>query len=150
MTGRHVFPVVLGALLLALGWQTLRTTDRLHAGRTLALVEARTQAAIARGRAPSTMFAEHLALLATAADLDPLEIGIPIAQGAQFLLLRRPDEAIAAYQSAAALEPRPEIDLNLGRAYWMKGAREEARAAFTRALRLNPRLKDEIPAGALD
>jgi tetratricopeptide (TPR) repeat protein len=81
---------------------------------------------------------------------DPLEIGVPIARGSQYLLLRRPDEAIAAYREAAALEPRPEIDLNLGRALWMKGDKEAARQALQRAVRLNPALRAEVPSGSLD
>jgi Flp pilus assembly protein TadD len=96
------------------------------------------------------MFAENLSWLDRAAQLDPLEIGIPIARGSQYLLLRRPDEAIAAYREAAALEPRPEIDLNLGRALWMRGDKDAARQAFRRAVRLNPALRAEVPTGSLD
>jgi hypothetical protein len=136
--------------MLALVWQTFRARDRLEASRLLAQVEARTRSAINVGRAPSTLFAEHLAWLDVAARLDPLEIGIPIAKGTQFLLLRRPSEALAAYRAAAALEPRPEIDLNMGRALLMQGSDVEARAAFTRAVRLDPHLRAEIPAGVLD
>ncbi len=150
MTGRQIFPLVLVALLLALGWQTRRAVDRISASQLLAQVEARTLAAVQAKHAPSTMFAEHLAWLDTAARLDPLEIGVPIARGSQFLLLRRPEDALAAYLQAAALEPRPEIDLNIGRALWMQGQREQARAAFTRAVRLNPHLRAEVPAGALN
>jgi tetratricopeptide (TPR) repeat protein len=82
--------------------------------------------------------------------MDPLEIGIPMARGTQFLLLRRPDDALKAYREAAALEPRPEIDLNIGRALLQKGDKPEARAAFLRAVQLNPRLRAELPPGALD
>jgi len=150
MTGRRLFPFVFATLLVALGWQTLRAMDRITASRLLARVEARTLAAVQARHAPSTMFAEHLSWLDTAARLDPLEIGIPIARGSQFLLLRRPTEALAAYREAAALEPRPEIDLNIGRALWMQGAHDEARAAFKRAVQLNPQLRTEVPPGGLD
>jgi tetratricopeptide (TPR) repeat protein len=148
VTGRRLFPIVFGALLLALGWQTWRSFDRLTASLLLARVEARTVAAIQARHAPSTMFVEHLEWLEIAAQRDPLEIGVPIARGSQYLLLRHPDEALAAYRAAAALEPRPEIDMNIGRALWMQGAHDEARRAFTRAVRLNPQLRSEVPPGA--
>ncbi len=148
MTGRGLHALLLVVTLAALEWQTQRVRDRLEAGRLLAQVEARTQAALARRRAPSTMFGEHLAMLERARALDPLEIGVPIARGAQYLLLRRPEEAIAAYREAAALEPRPEIDINLGRALMMQGDMAAARRAFARAVRLNPALAAEIPPEA--
>ncbi len=148
MTGKSLHVALVALLAVALAWQTARTRDRLEAGRLLAQVEARTQEALARRRAPSTMFAEHLAWLDRAAQLDPLDVGIPIARGTQYLLLRRPDEAVAAYEAASRLEPRPEIDLNLGRALWMKGDHTRARAVFARAIRLNPLLAGEVPAEA--
>lgn len=150
MTGRRVCLVVMAVALVALGWQTRRAADRLYAGRLLARVEARTQAALAARRAPSTMFAEHLAWLDEAGRRDPLEIGVPLARGAQYLLLRRPADAIAAYRVAEQLEPRPEVALNLGRALWMQGDRDGAAAAFRRAVTLNPLLRTEVPPGVLD
>lgn len=150
MSGRTATVVLLAAALLALIWQTGRTVDRIQAGRLLARVEARTQAAIQTGRAPSTLFAEHLAWLDEARRRDPLEIGVPLARGAQFLLLRRPEEALVAYQDAEALEPRPEIALNMGRALWMLGRSDDARAAFARAVALDPRLQREVPPGIVE
>jgi Flp pilus assembly protein TadD len=150
MSGRRLFPVLIVFLVIALGWQTVRMRNRIVASRLLALVESRTRAAIAARRAPSTLFAEHLVWLDRAERLDPLEIGVPIARGAQYLLLRRPDEATAAYRAAAALEPRPEIDLNLGRALLLRGDREAARLSFARAVRLDPRLRGEVPPDMLD
>ena len=145
MTGRHLFPPVAIALLLALGWQTLRWQHRLEASAIVARVEAQTQAAIARRRAPSTLFAGHLADLDRAWRLAPSDVSVPIAVGAQYLLLRRADDAINAYAIANALEPRPEIDLNLGRAYLLRDDVPRARAAFARAIRLNPVLAREVP-----
>lgn len=150
VTGRQLFPLVAFAIAAAIVGQTLRARDRVEAGRLLAQVEARTMAAVQARRAPSTMFSENLSWLDRAAHLDPLEIGIPIARGSQYLLLRRADEAIAAYREAAALEPRPEIDLNLGRALWMRGDKDAARKVLERAVRLNPALRAEVPAGSLD
>jgi tetratricopeptide (TPR) repeat protein len=142
--------IVAAVLVVALMWQTMRVRDRIEAGRLLARVEARTLAAVSAGRAPSTMFGEHLQWLDRAARLDPSEIGIPLARGTQFLLLRRPAEAIASYEAALALEPRPEIHLNPGRAFLLQGDRTRARAAFTRAVELNPLLRAEVPPGGLD
>lgn len=139
---------MLVVLALALGGQTMRVRDRIEAGALLARVERRTQDAVARRRAASTMFAEHLDWLDRARRLDSLDVGVPIARGAQFLLLRRPADAIEAYADAAQLEPRPEIDLNLGRAYWMAGDQAQAREHFARAVRLNPRLLTEVPIEA--
>jgi tetratricopeptide (TPR) repeat protein len=150
VTGRQVFPFVFAALIAALGAQTLRVRDRIEASRLLAQVEAQTIAAVQARHAPSTMFVQHLQWLDRAQQLDPLEIGIPIARGAQYLLLRQADPAIAAYREAAALEPRPEIDLNLGRALLMRGDKDGARLAFARAIALNPTLRNEVPPGGLD
>jgi O-antigen ligase len=147
---RYLFPIVVVALLPALAWQTMRMRNRLTAAVLLARVETRTLAAIQMRRAPSTLFAENLAWLDEARRRDPLEIGVPMARGTQFLLLHQPDAALAAYREAAALEPRPEIDLNIGRALWMKGEQDDARAAFARALRLDPWLRSEVPPGALE
>lgn len=150
LSGRQLFPFIFVGLIAAVGWQTLRASDRITSSRLLGQVEARTLAAIQLRRAPSTLFTQHLAWLDIAGRLDPLEIGVPMARGSQFLLLRRPDEALAAYREAAALEPRPEIDLNIGRALWMRGSKEEARVAFARAVKLNPVLIGGVPAGLLD
>ena len=57
----------------------------------------------ARRRASSTMFNEHFVWLDRARQLAPAEVGVPIARGAQFLLLRRPADALAAYDEAAVV-----------------------------------------------
>lgn len=148
MSGRTARALALVVAVSALAWQTQRAIHRLEAGRLLAQAEARTLAAIQARRVSSQVFAEHLAWLERAAALDPLEVGVPIARGTQYLLLKRPQEALAAYREAAALEPRPEIDLNLGRALWMAGDTEAARAAFARAVAGNPLLQTQVPPEA--
>jgi tetratricopeptide (TPR) repeat protein len=148
MSGRVARVVALVLAVAALVWHTQRALDRLEAGRLLAQVEARTLAAIQARRVSSQLFAEHLAWLDRAASLDPLEVGVPIARGTQYLLLKRPHEAVAAYRAAAALEPRPEVDLNLGRALWMAGEQEAARSAFARAVAGNPLLLPQVPPEA--
>jgi tetratricopeptide (TPR) repeat protein len=143
-----VWPVVT-LLALALVGQTVRWRDRLTAGRLLREVEALTMAAMSTRQLTEPLLFRNLEVLRTAAPKDPVEVGIPIATGTQYLLLRRNDAAIRAYEKAVALEPRPEGYLNLGRSQLAAGRREEARANFQRAVRLDPRLISEIPEGAL-
>ena len=139
-----VWPVAL-ALLVGLLWQTDRWRDRMTASRALRQVELLTMAALSSGRAPRGLIPANLEALRRAAALDPLEVGIPIARGSQHLLLRNHRAAIEAYEEAARLEPRPEIDLNLGRALLDAGRPEEARVHFQRAVRLSPHLASLVP-----
>ena len=71
------------------------------------------------------------------------EVGIPLARGSVNYLLGRLDPAIAAYREALALEARPEIHLNLGRALRAQGLLAEAERELARAVRLDPRLAAE-------
>ena len=139
-----VWPQAL-ALLVRLLWQTGRWRDRMTASRALRQVEFLTMAAVSSGRAPRALIPANLETLRRAASLDPLEVGIPIARGTQYLLLRNHRAAIESYEEAARLEPRPEIDLNLGRVLLDAGRTEEARAAFQRAVRLSPHLASVVP-----
>lgn len=141
-----LFWVLLPLLVLALLGQTDRARDRLNAGRLLRQTEILTMAAIQRGQVPAGLFGANLQTLGRAAELDPLEIGIPIARGSQYLLLRNGSSAAAAYREALELEPRPEIYLNLGRAALASNDREQARRHFRTALRLDPRLLPYVPA----
>ena len=50
--------------------------------------------------------------------------------------------------SCEKLEPRPEGYLNLGRAQWFAGRRDEARLSFATAVRLDPRLASQVPGDA--
>jgi tetratricopeptide (TPR) repeat protein len=106
-------------------------------------------AAASSGQAPRGLLPANLEALRQAAALDPLEVGIPIARGSIFYLLGSPQSALDAYRQAEALEPRPEIDLNIGRALLQSGQTEEARAAFRRAVRLAPHLAPVVPSGML-
>ncbi|HVR96942.1 MAG TPA: hypothetical protein VMW27_10025 [Thermoanaerobaculia bacterium] len=148
MKGRIlVWPLVI-ALALALLAQTDRWRDRMLASRLLRQVEILSNQAIAAGRAPRGLMASNLEALRRAAALDPVEIGIPIARGSQFLLLGSPQSAIDSYREAERLEPRPETHMNLGRALLMTGEVEEARRQFALGVRLDPRLAAEVPAAA--
>jgi tetratricopeptide (TPR) repeat protein len=132
-------------VLLALLAQTGRLRDRLTAGRMLRQVELLSMAAIARNQLPRGLVAANLELLRRASALDPTEIGIPIARGTQYLLLSNGSSAAQAYSEALALEPRPEVYLNLGRALATDGRVEEAREQFRIALRLDPNLAPVVP-----
>ena len=132
-------------VLLALLAQTGRLRDRLTAGRMLRQVELLSMAAIARNQLPRGLVAANLELLRRASTLDPTEIGIPIARGTQYLLLSNGSSAAQAYSEALALEPRPEVYLNLGRALATDGRVEEAREQFRIALRLDPNLAPVVP-----
>ena len=145
MKGRILVWPLVAVLALALAGQTVRWRSRMEAGRLLARVEALTLAAAQQGKAPRGLLQVNLEALRRAAALDPVEVGVPIARGSQHLLFGSPEAAIDAYRAAAALEPRPEIYLNLGRAEWVGRRPDEARHDFALALRLDPRLAQVVP-----
>ena len=128
------------ALAVALGGQTVRLRDRLLANRLLRQVQGLTVAAANAGRLSSGLVAANLAALRRAAELDPTDVQILTTRASQFMLLERPQAALAAYQEALALEPRPEIYLNIARAYLAAGDMPRAQATFERARRLDPQL----------
>ncbi len=135
----------LAALALALAFQSVRLRDRLQASSLLRRAEARTLAAAATGRIASTLLQQNLLDLERAARLDPVEVGIPLARGSQFLLMRRAAAAIESYERALALEPRPEIYLNRARARLLAGEAAAAEEDFARAARLDPALRISRP-----
>jgi tetratricopeptide (TPR) repeat protein len=139
-----VWPLV-AVLALALAAQTVRWRGRMEAGRLLAQVETLSMAVARQGKAPRRLLQVNLDALRRAAALDPVEVGVPIARGSQHLLFGSPEAAIEPYRAAAALEPRPEIYLNLGRAEWLSRRPEDARRDFALALRLDPRLAELVP-----
>ena len=142
-----VLLVVLAAALLA---QTVRTVDRLSAGAALRRAEVRTLAAVRRsGPAAGTLLRAELSRLEQARERDPGEVGIPLAIGSLHLLLGANEQAVTAYEEALALEPRPEIYLNLGRAHLAAGRPDEARESFALAVELQPLLENDVPAGRL-
>jgi tetratricopeptide (TPR) repeat protein len=144
VTGRALAWGLSAALGLFLLGQTVRWRDRMLAGRLLRQVEGVSLAVVA-GQAPKGLLGGNLQLLRRAAALDPVEVGIPIARGSQHLLLGSPDAAIEAYREAMALEPRPEIYLNLGRAEQAAGRPEEAQRDFKTAVQLDAKLAQYVP-----
>jgi len=145
MKGRLLVWPLMAVLLLALAGQWLRGSARLRAGRLLAQVEELTTAALAQGSTPRGLLRANLDALRQAAALDPVEVGVPIARGTQYLLFGDPEMAVEAYRAALALEPRPEIYLNLGRAESAARRPEDARRDYGLALRLDPRFLLTVP-----
>jgi tetratricopeptide (TPR) repeat protein len=137
-------------LLLAAGLalETERARRLMRASRLLNAAERTTVALAARGRLPGALLWANLRLLREAEELDPASVGVVVAAAGQQLLLDRPQEAVATYRRALALEPRPEVWINLGRAQWAAGERDEALASWTAAVRLDRRLLDGVPPEA--
>lgn len=148
MKGKDFAFLLVASLGICLVWQTLRWRDRMEASRVLRQVELVSMAAAVRGEASPPLLARNMESLRRIAPKDPVEVGIPIALGTQYLFLSRFDRAAEAYREAVELEPRPEGYLNLGRAQWLAGRTDEARQSFATAIRLDPRLESELPRGA--
>lgn len=146
---RRWLPIVLAALAFAaLVAQTVRASERLRTSRLLKLVEAVTPQAARAGAPGRTALAHQLQLLRAAQKQEPSNVALVSAAAAQLYLLGRLDEAEAEYRRALAIEPRAEIWLGLGRTLWQKGEPAGAQQVFRRAVALNPRLADQIPAAA--
>jgi tetratricopeptide (TPR) repeat protein len=150
MKSRVLVWPLLGLLLAGLALQSLRLRGRLFASKLINQVEAIAMAAAGAGPgAIERVLPYGLAALRRAGEADPLAVEVPLSRGSLFLLARRPEEAIAAYQRAAALEPHPEIYLHLGDALLAAGQLEEARRNYRIALLLDPWLRSSVPAGVL-
>jgi hypothetical protein len=68
-----------------------------------------------------------------------------VLAGSARLVANRPKEALDFYRDAMATGERAEIDLNVGRALALAGARPEAQSALLRALWISPALASAIP-----
>jgi tetratricopeptide (TPR) repeat protein len=146
--GRTLAALLTLLLVLATVGQSVRWRNRMTANRLLGRVEQLTLAAVRYGKAPVKLLADNLEALRRAAPLDPVEVGIPMARGTQYLFLTRLDPAISSYQEALALEPQSAGYFALGRAQWLAGRQDEARRNFALALRLAPGLASQLPPGA--
>jgi tetratricopeptide (TPR) repeat protein len=150
MKSRLLVWPLLGLLLAGLALQSLRLRGRLLASKLINQVEAVAMAAAGAGPgAIERVLPYGLAALRRAGEADPVAVEVPLSRGSLFLLARRPEEAIAAYRRAAALEPHPEIYLHLGEALLAAGQLEEARRNFRIVLLLDPWLRSSVPAGVL-
>lgn len=145
MSGRWLSWMLAVLFLVAAFWQHARGRDRLRASALLREAEAISLGLLTAGQAPRAYLQQNIRNLRLAADLDPLEVGVPLALGSQFLLLSSPQAAAEAYREALAVEPRPEIYLNLGKALYLAGRKEEARENFDRAVALDWHLEAEVP-----
>jgi cytochrome c-type biogenesis protein CcmH/NrfG len=132
--------------LAALGFGSLRGRDRWQASRTLSTVERISLQMIQSGKATVPALLANAKALERAERQDPANVAIILSRGSQYLLLNRPGSAIEIYEQALALEPRPEVYLNLGRAYWLLGRKGRAQTLFAQAIRLDPFLAGQIPA----
>ena len=65
--------------------------------------------------------------------------------GAALLLGRQPEQALERYREALKLGERPEIDVNVGRAYASLGRDDHAMAAFLRAGWVSPAVLAWLP-----
>lgn len=148
MRGKLVASLLAVALLVALVGQTVRLGDRVRASRVLRQVELVTVELARRNRLPPALLWRQVRLLEEAARLDPTAAEIELARGGQLLLLGRPEEAVEAYARALAIEPRPEIYLNLGRALAASGDEAAALDAFERAIVLAPGMLSQVPAAS--
>ena len=150
MKSRVLVWPLLGLLLAGLVLQSLRLRGRLFASKLISQVEAVAMAAAGAGPgAIERVLPYGLAALRRAGEADPVAVEVPLSRGSLFLMARRPEEAIAAYRRAAALEPHPEIYLHLGDALLAAGQLEEARRNYRIALLLDPWLRSSVPAGVL-
>lgn len=70
--------------------------------------------------------------------------------GSALLLARQPDRALEKYREALALGERPEIDVNVGRAYASLGRNDRATAAFVRAGWVSPGVLTLLPPSVGD
>lgn len=136
--------VIVALLVVLLGLDLWGGLRRLQASRLLRQVEELTLA-VAAQRVSANHLQKNLENLERAAELDPLLVGVPLAQGGQYLLLGRTGEAVEAYHRALDLEPRPEIYLNLGRAHMQAGREVPGRQAVKKAVTLDWHLQKEIP-----
>ncbi len=147
MTRRRL---LLLAVVLQVAWvgvHVRRGLGRWEADRILKAVESSTAQAVAAKRVAPAVLLRNVERLERAERLSPASAPIRLIKGSQYLLLGRYEPAIAAYESALRLEPRPEIHLNLGRALWRAGRKVEASENFARAVRLDPSLIHELPPG---
>lgn len=146
VTGRLCFWLLLPLLAAALALHSRQAYGQWRASRVLAAVETVTQQASRNGRLPPQLGGHHLRLLREAAVLNPAQVDVPVAKGWQYLLMKRPQAAVRAFDEALDLEPRAEVYANLGQAHLAAGDRDAAREAFRRAITLDPSLYYELPA----
>ncbi|MEM8997818.1 MAG: hypothetical protein AAGF23_23755, partial [Acidobacteriota bacterium] len=111
--------------------------DLLGASRLVAVAEASILQVAQAGTVPPALLPRNLELLRRAAEMDPAEVGVPIAEGGHFLLLKRHGAAVRSYERAAELEMRSEVFANLARVYLQTGDRDLAIESMETAIVLD-------------
>ncbi|MEO6027324.1 MAG: O-antigen ligase family protein, partial [Candidatus Binatia bacterium] len=144
--GRRVLAIL---TVLVLGAALVPELSRYAAERRLADATQAIAAVAAGGRvvpaeAPTL---DRLGAVARAtADANPSDTRGLIAAGTAALVAGKPGAAQTWYRAALARGERPEIDLNLARAFALDGRREQAEAALLRAAWLSPVLLGTLPS----
>lgn len=138
MKGRTLAGILVLVAVAALVFQTRRAGDRIGASKTLLRAEQETLASSSSGQLDPLVLRTNLVLLRAAAKQDPVEVRIPIAIGTMHLLLRSPNEAVAAYRRALEVEERYEIYQNLAEAQRRAGNLKGAQRSHYKALKLAP------------
>ena len=144
---RWPWAVASAVVLIALVLTTQRSLDRVAASRLLFTTEARAARIAAEPQSENSrrMLGNGLRSLQQARKLDPAEVRIPMAMAGHYLLLGNEESAIQWYETSLELEARPETYFNLGLAHLQSGDRTAAREAFTRAVRLDPSRRQDLP-----
>jgi hypothetical protein len=137
-------------LALALLVQAQRTRTALLTERIL--ISAQAEATMLASRtAPrrTERLARNLAALQRAFERRPFDERLPLAIGSYHLLAGRPQSAEEWYRKGLAIEVRPELLLNLGRALHQQGREDEAQAYLARLQKLEPHRR-KAPSAALE
>ncbi len=112
---------------------------RLHAARLMVV------SAVGSGGAGSEPVPPAASLAASAAGALPGDSRALIVAGSAYLVARRPGPALGFYRGALTRGERPEILLNMGRAYMLLGRRDLAQAALLRAGWVSPLMLAALP-----
>lgn len=126
-------------------FQGKRALNLLIASGSLNQLEGRTQQIASFGSRGRPILQQNLQILKKIEKMNPSDVGIEVARAGQYLVMGRNSEAIVSYKKALEFEPRPEIYLNLARAYLAEGDEEAARENFVEAIRLDTRLIRHTP-----
>ncbi|MEM1182822.1 MAG: tetratricopeptide repeat protein, partial [Acidobacteriota bacterium] len=137
MRSRLLMVALLAAVTLAGTVRFEQARQRLGASRLVAVAEGSILQMAQGGAVPPPLLRRNLELLRRAAEMDPADVGVPIAEGGHFFLLKRHSAAIRAYERAAELEMRSEIFANLARVYLQSGDRDKAIEAIETAITLD-------------
>ena len=125
--------------------QGVRARDLIVASGSLKQLEGRTQQLANFGSRGRPLLQQNLQILAKLEKLNPSDVGIEVARAGQYLIMGRNSEAIVCYKKALEFEPRPEIYLNLARAYMAENDEKAAKENFVEAIRLDTRLIRHTP-----